>query len=382
MNRTTIGAVIVAVIAGAALLGRSLSEGNADEAAAVVQPVPVQVARVTKGDVPVHLTGIGTVQAFNTVTVRTQVSGQLQTVYFTEGQQVKKGDILAEIDPRSFEAAVEQASGKLQQDRANLANAEVTLTRFQNLAPKGFATEQGLDNQNSTVEQLKAQIVQDKAALDAAAVQLAYTRLVAPIDGRTGIRLVDAGNIVHPSDTTGLVVITQTRPISVVSTLPENALSPVRAAMKAGVVPVAAFTKDGTSKLGDGTLSLINNEIDQASGTLQLKSTFPNADDALWPGQFVELRLRQQLLHDAITIPAAAVQRGQQGFFVYAVGSGNLVEAKPVTLRQIADGRAIVESGLSVGDQVVTSGAYALESGVKVSFDTTAVPAPDTTASR
>lgn len=354
---------------------------SASRAAPSPPPVPVQVAAATRHDVPVYLSGLGTVQAFNTVTVHAQVDGQLQKVLFTEGQQVKTGDVLAEIDPRTFQAAVEQATGKLQQDQASLGNAKTNLARLQKLATQDFASQQALDDQRSMVAQLEAQITQDVAARDAASVQLSYTRILAPIDGRTGFSMIDAGNIVHATDATGLVVINQTRPISVLSTLPEDALPMVRAAMKAGPVAVTAFTRDGGTRLGNGTLSVIDNEIDQSTGTIQLKSTFANTDDALWPGQFVELRVQQQRLADALTIPSAALQRGQQGFFVYVVGAGDIVEARPVKPGPIEAGRAVIESGLTTGERVVTSGSFRLEPGVKVAVeDTNATAAPATPA--
>lgn len=329
-------------------------------------PLPVQLAVARREDVPVFLTGLGTVQAYNTVTVRAQVDGQLQKVMFTEGQLVRRGDALAQIDPSSFQAAFEQASAKMQQDQANLSNAQVTLARDEKLAKQDFASIQDLDDQRSTVEQLKAQISQDKAAKDAAAVQLSYTKLSAPLDGRTGTRLVDEGNIVHATDSTGLVVITQTQPISVLSTLPQDDLSLVRDALKAGPVPVTAFTGDATMELGSGVLSLVNNQIDQANGTIQLKSTFPNGDEKLWPGQFVSLRLQQQVVRDALTVPSAALQRSGQGFFVYVVGAGDVLEVRQIVVGQIAAGRAIVKQGLADGERVVSSGFYRIEPGVRV----------------
>ncbi|WP_210207860.1 efflux RND transporter periplasmic adaptor subunit [Bosea caraganae] len=373
--RAGLGGMLAVLALGASGLPWFTHEAQA-QAGPNVPATPVQVAAAQREDVPVYLTGLGTVQAFNTVTVRAQVDGQLQKVLFTEGQMVKQGDVLAEIDPRSYQAAFDQATAKIQQDQANLNNAEAMLARDQKLASQDFASQQTLDTQRSTVEQLKAQVAQDQAARDAAAVQLSYTKLVAPLSGRTGVRLVDAGNIVHAADSTGLVVITQTQPISVVSPLPEAQLPLVHAALNAGAVPVTAFTGDGATELGSGTLSLISNQIDQASGTIQLKSTFPNSTESLWPGQFVSLRLQQQIVRNAVTIPSAAVQRGQAGFFVYVVGSDDVIQAHPVELGQIAAGRSIVRQGVAEGERVVTSGAYRLEPGIKVSIDDAPQAAP------
>lgn len=365
-SRVWIIVLLFAVII-AGMLALKYFENSRQHASAMAVPaVPVNTAVATRSDVPVYLTGIGTVQALNTVTIRTQVQGQLEKVLFKEGQTVKKGDLLAVVDPRPFQATLDQTVARIQQDNANLANAKLILSRDENLANQDFATQQALDTQRSTVAQLEAQIAQDVAAKDAAAVQLSYTQITAPLTGRTGIRLVDAGNIVHPTDTSGLVVITQTQPISVISTLPEDDLEAVREALHSGPVNVTAFTRDGTVNLGSGTLSLIDNEIDQASGTMRLKSTFPNNEEKLWPGQFVEVRLERQLAKNAVTIPSAALQRGQQGFFVYVVNADDVVEPRNIKTGQIAAGTAIIESGLSGGEQVVTSGAYQLDDGVKV----------------
>jgi multidrug efflux system membrane fusion protein len=366
---------IIALLVAAAIAGifaaKSFEKNNHPVAAAAPPPVLVNTAVATRRDVPVYLTGIGTVQALNTVTIRTQVQGQLDKVLFTEGQIVKKGDLLAVVDPRPFQAALDEAVAKIQEDKADLANAKLILVRDENLANQDYATQQALDNQRSTVAELEAQIAQDIAAKEAAAVQLSYTQITAPLSGRTGVRMVDAGNIVHPTDTTGLVVITQTQPISVISTLPEDDLELVRDALRAGPVPITAYTRDGTDDLGTGTLSLIDNEINQASGTMSLKSTFPNRGEKLWPGQYVEVRLEQEVAKNAVTIPAAALQRGQHGFFVYVVNAHDIVEPRTIKTGHIAAGTAIVDSGLAAGDRVVTSGSYQLDGGVKVRIETT-----------
>lgn len=352
------------IVAGAGLLW--LRHG--DQTAAALPPpdpaVPVHVETVAKTDVPLYLSGLGTVQAFNTVTIKTQVDGTLQEVRFNEGQAVRRGDVLAVIDPRPFQDTYNEAVAKLNQDQVNLANAKVTLDRDARLVGQSM-TQQTVDNQRATYNQLAAQLEQDQAARNDAATQLSYTQVTSPLDGRTGIRLVDQGNIVHAADTTGLVVITQTQPISVISTLPEDDLPALRAAMNGGPITVTALTKDGV-KLGDGTLTLIDNEIDQTTGTIRLKSSFANRDEALWPGQFVELRVRQQLQHDAITVSSEAVQRGPGGFFVYVVKTDNTVEMRPIAAGQIADHRTSVTSGLAAGEHVVTSGQYRLQPGTKI----------------
>ncbi len=367
----------VSVVLGIAVLGTAGAFWLASNGKTVAkgQPaptlIPVEATSAVKSDVPVYLNGLGTVQAFNTVTVKAKVDGELQQVLFTEGQSVKKGDLLAVIDPRPFQAAFDQASAKMVQDQANLDNDKVILQRDKKLTAQQFTTVETTQTQQSTVAQLQAQIAQDAAAKDSAAVSLSYTQMIAPVDGRTGIRLVDQGNYVHAADTTGIVVITQTQPISVVSTLPEDDLAAVRAAQEAGPVTVTAFTRDGSTNLGEGTLSVIDNEIDQTSGTMRLKSTFPNIDEKLWPGQFVDIRLQQKVVHQAVTVPSAALERGQDGFFVYVIKPDNTVEVRSIQPGQIADGHAVIESGLASGERVVTSGQYRLEAGARISIQDT-----------
>jgi len=364
-RRSSIGLLAVALtVAGAGLLWLRHDDQTVAAMPPVVPAIPVHVETATQTDVPIFVSGLGTVQAFNTVTLKTQVDGTLQDVRFHEGQAVSKGDVLAVVDPRPFQDSYNEAVAKLNQDQADLANAKVTLDRDTRLVGQSM-TQQTVDNQRAAYDHLAAQVEQDQAAKSDAATQLSYTQITSPLDGRTGIRLVDQGNIVHAADTTGLVVITQTQPISVISTLPEDDLPALRAALKGGPIAVAALTKDGT-ELGTGTLTLIDNEIDQTTGTIRLKSTFTNKDETLWPGQFVELRVRQQLQHDAITVSSAAVQRGPDGFFVYVVKADNTVEARPITTGQIANDRASVTTGLTAGEHVVTSGQYRLEPGTKV----------------
>ncbi|RCW77851.1 multidrug efflux system membrane fusion protein [Phyllobacterium bourgognense] len=365
------------IVIGLALLGAAGAfwlQSN-EKTVAIGRPapvlIPVKAAAAVQTDVPVYLNGLGTVQAFNTVTVKAKVDGELQQVLFTEGQRVKKGDLLAVIDPRPFQAAFDQASAKLVQDQANLDNDKVILQRDKKLTAQEFTTVETTQTQQSTVAQLQAQIAQDAAAKDSAAVSLSYTQMIAPVDGRTGIRLVDQGNYVHAADTTGIVVITQTQPISVVSTLPEDDLAAVRAAQDAGPVSVTAYSRDGSTNLGTGTLSVIDNEIDQTSGTMRLKSTFPNVDEKLWPGQFVDIRLQQRVVHQAVTVPSAALERGQDGFFVYVIKPDDTVEVRAIHPGQISAGRAVVESGLTAGERVVTSGQYRLEAGAKISIQDT-----------
>lgn len=317
-------------------------------------------------DVPVHLDDLGTIEPFNTVTIRSRVDGELQQVLFQEGQDIKKGDLLAVVDPRTFQAALDQAKARRDQDNANLANAQLVLDRVTKLGRNDFVSTQTVDDQRSRVAQLKAQIEQDEAAISEAETQLSYTRIVSPIDGRAGLRLVDVGNIVHANDQAGLVVIDQLHPIAAISTLPERDVPAIRAALAAGPVESRALSREDASVLDTGTVQLMDNAIDPASGTLRLKSIFPNADDQLWPGQFVDVQVRVATLKDTLTVPADAIQRGPDGVFVFVVGADSTVSAVPVTTGPIADGIAVITHGLAAGARVVTQGQYRLAPGARV----------------
>ncbi|MBB3659741.1 multidrug efflux system membrane fusion protein [Rhizobium sp. BK650] len=371
-----------AALAAAAIL--TIAGGSAaafwfagtEPTAAATEPgtlvVPVEIAAPVLTDVPVYLDGLGTVQANYTVNITTRLDGELQSVMFDEGQAVKKGDLLAIIDPRPFQAADDQAAAKIKQDQADLANAQYLLTKDQRLSQQQIVTQETLEEQQAQVASAEAQLAQDQAAKEAADVSLSYTEIRSPIDGRTGIRRVDAGNEVHTTDTTPIVTITQTQPITVVSTLREDDLDAVRSALETGPVEVMAMSMDRSRELASGSLSLIDNVIDQASGTIRIKSTFENKDDALWPGQFVMLRIKQQTLRKAVTIPSAALERGEDGFFVYVIDATGAAAVRKVTPGPIESGRAVIEKGLSGNEQVVTSGQYRLDVGTHVSIQQTA----------
>jgi len=328
--------------------------------------VIVQTAVANRADVPVYLDGLGSVQAFYTAKITARVDGQLQDVAFKEGQSVHKGDMLARIDPRTYQAALDQARAALQKDTVQLANARRDLARYQNLEPQNLLSKQQMDTQAALVDQLTAQLKADQAAIDNATTQLDYTRITSPIDGRTGIRLVDPGNNLHATDATGIVVVTQVQPISVVFTLPEETVATVNSALAAGPVAVAALSRDGQTELDRGTLALVDNQIDQTTGTVKLKATFPNAHNALWPGEFVNARVLVKTQHDALTIPSSALQRGASGTFTYLVKADSTVEARPIKTDGESGTITVVHAGLAEGDRVVTSNQYRLQPGAKV----------------
>jgi multidrug efflux system membrane fusion protein len=330
--------------------------------------IPVQAATVRRADVPIEEAGLGSVQAFNTVTVKVRVDGELQKIGFIEGQTVKAGDLLAQIDPRPFQAQLDQTVAKEAQDQAQLGNARLDLQRFSDLATRQFATQQSVDTQKALVAQLEATVKGDAAAIENARVQLGYTTITAPIAGRTGIRLVDQGNIVHTTDPNGIVVLTQLQPISVIFTLPEDDLPAIADAQAQGPISVTAMSRDDKSELDRGTLALVDNEIDQTTGTLRLKATFPNPHNRLWPGQFINVRLLLRTDRDVLTVPSDAVQRSASGLYVYRVKPDNTVELQPIEVGPYADNVAVVTAGLEPGDRVVTAGQYRLQPGVRVAI--------------
>lgn len=329
-------------------------------------PVPVLAATPKIQDVPVYLDGVGAIRALNTVTVRSQVDGKLIAVNFTEGQDVKKGDVLGEIDPALYQATYDQAVAKKAQDEAQLANQRIDLTRYQQLAASNAGSKQQADTQRALVAQTEALIKADQAAIDNAAATLSYTKIVAPISGRVGLRQVDQGNIIHASDTTGLVVITQLQSIAVWFSLPQQQIMRVNAAAAKGALSVDVFGNDGVTVIDTGKLTGIDNQVDQTTGTLKLKAEFPNAHYQLWPGQFVNVRLKVETLTQALVVPTSAVQRGPIGTFSYVIGEGDIVSAKPVTVTQQNERDAVIASGLTANDKVVTTGFANLSDGSKV----------------
>jgi membrane fusion protein, multidrug efflux system len=325
-------------------------------------PVTIVPGVVVEKDVPIYLDGLGTVQAFNTVAVRARVDGQIEKVAYQEGADVRAGDLLVQIDPAPYRTALEQAIAKRGQDEAQLANAEADLRRYADLLANEGVTQQVYDTQKSLVNQLAAAVKADQAAIESAKVQLAYTTIVSPLDGRTGLRLVDQGNMVHASDATGLVVITQLKPISVVFTLPEQTLGRIQKQQAATAeLPVLALGRDNTNILDQGTLSVIDNQIDTTTGTIRLKATFPNADLRLWPGQFINARLRLAVRKDCTVVPASVVQRGPEGAFAFVIKEDQTVEIRPITVGQIEKGEALIETGLRPGEHVVVDGQYKLQ---------------------
>jgi membrane fusion protein, multidrug efflux system len=356
----------VAIALAARIPATLFSRAAAAAPRAASSNVPVSVATVSRADVPITLSALGTVTAFNTVTVRPRVDGQLMRVAFREGQFVKQGDLLAQIDPRPFQVQLEQAEGQLAHDQAQLANARVDLTRFQTLWGQDSIARQNVDAQQSTVNQLEATLKVDQGAVDSARLNLTYSRITAPLSGRVGLRLVDVGNVVTAAGTTGIVVITQVEPIAVVFTLPEDALPTVLPRIRQGLtLPVGAFDRAGVTRLANGAAITLDNQIDQSTGTVRLKAVFDNHDHALFPAQFVNVQLLADTKRSQLVVPTAAVQQGPQGAFVYVVRGGK-VNVRPVKVGITEGERASVTSGVDAGDVVVTDGMDRLRDGASV----------------
>jgi len=341
------------------------------DAAPAPPAVPIVAGTVTQHDVPIYLTGVGTVIAFNTDVVRAQIQGQILSINFTEGQTVHAGDLLAQIDPRPYQALIDQYTGNLERDQAQLINAQANLTRYTTLGEKGWATPQLLETQKAQVGELQAAIKADQALIDAAKVQLGYTRLTSPIDGVVGIRQIDVGNIISPSNTNGLVVVTQLHPISLIFTLPETNLPQIQQQQQQNTktpLKVLAYSQDNTIQLDQGVLGLVNNEILQTTGSIQLKANFDNKANKLWPGELVNARLLVDTRHNGLTVPASVVQQGSKGPYAYVVNPDSTVSIRPIKVAQISDGQALIDSGLKPNEQVVVDGQYKLQPGTRVTI--------------
>jgi membrane fusion protein, multidrug efflux system len=339
---------------------------------AVAPAIAVTATRARLQDVPVFLDGLGTVTPFNRVVVHVRVDGELEAVNFTEGQNVKRGDVLAQIDPRPFQAQLDQARATEARDEAQLANAKLNLNRDTALVAKDYATRQAVDTEKAQVAQLEATVRGDEAAIENAQTQLSYTTIVSPLDGRTGMRLIDRGNIVHASDPGGLVLITQVHPIAVLFSLPQDHLQDITTAMAEVPLKVFAFSRDDKTKVAEGNLVLVDNEIDTSTGMVRLKAVFPNNDDALWPGEFVHAHLQLEVRKNAVTVPAEVVQRGPNDLYVYVVKGNSTVERRLVRVGPVQNDIAVIESGLHDGEEVITDGQFRLKAGAKVTV--TALP--------
>jgi membrane fusion protein, multidrug efflux system len=364
-------ALLIAVLAAGGLYFthiHPLEKAAAATAPALPPAVSVVAGVVEQHDVPIYLSGVGTVIAYNTDVVRAQIQGQIISINFTEGQTVHAGDLLAQIDPRPYQALIDQYTGNLERDQAQLVNAEANLTRYTTLGDKGWATPQLLETQKAQVGQLQAAIKADQALVDAAKVQLSFTGLTSPIDGVAGIRQIDVGNIISPASANGLVVVTQIDPISLIFTLPETNLPQIQQQQQKNKTPleVLAYTQDDTTLLNQGGLGLVNNEILQTTGSIQLKANFVNKSRRLWPGQLVNARLLVDTRYNGLTVAASAVQQGPTGAYIYVIRPDDTVENRPVKVAQISSGQALIDSGLKANEQVVVDGQYKLQPGTRV----------------
>ena len=373
MRRRTVisGAVLTCILAVGGVLAVTHKfpfEQEAAPAAPVIPPVPIVAGVVTQHDVPIYLTGVGTVIAYNTAVVRSQIQGQIVSINFTEGQTVHTGGLLAQIDPSPYQAQIDQLTATRDRDQAQLTNAQANLSRYTQLGDKGWATPQLVDTQKAQVAQLQNVIKADEALIAAANVQLGYTRLTSPIAGVVGIRQIDIGNVIHPTDPNGLVVVTQIEPISLIFTLPETNLPLIQQQQQKTDTPlkVIAYSQDNTIKLDEGVLGLVNNEILQTTGSIQLKANFPNKEHRLWPGELVNARLVLDTRHNGLTVPASVVQQGPQGPYAYVVNPDASVAIRSVKVAQISEGQALIDSGLNANEQVVVDGQYKLQPGTHV----------------
>jgi multidrug efflux system membrane fusion protein len=360
---------VLAAVAVAAVAASVLSRHEKSSAAPPAPPkIPVTVASATQRDVPIYYHALGTVSALNTVAIRAQVNGQIVSVDFVQGQEVKKGDVLATIDPAPFKAALDQAVAKKSEDQATLIDAEKDLVRFKALVQKDFETQQNVDAQQAKVDQTKAMIEADQAAIEAAQTQLGFTTITAPIDGVVGFRQVDIGNIIHTNDPNPLTVLTQIKPCDVIFTLPQDDLGPVREAMLRGAVDVLAYDQNDSEQLAQGKLLLIDNQIDQNTSTIRLKAEFPNTDARLWPGEFVRIHILVTTRKNAVTIPSDAVERGPDGLYVWVIKPDDTAEQRPVDAQSVSDTTSTVSKGLAAGERVVVDGQSRLESGLHVAI--------------
>src|SRR2546423_14376632 len=372
MKKKTMISAVAAAIAAASLLYFTYAH-PLDKASATPAPapaVPIVAGVVTQHEVPIYLSGVGTVIAYNTDVVRAQIQGQIMSINFTEGQTVHAGDLLAQIDPRPYQALIDQYTGNLERDQAQLINSQANLTRYTTLGDKGWATPQLIETQKAQVGQLQAAIKADQALIDAAKVQLSFTRLTSPIDGVAGIRQIDIGNIISPSTTNGLVVVTQMDPISLIFTLPETVLPLIQQQQQKSKAPleVSAYSQDGNTLLDQGVLGLVNNEILQTTGSIQLKANFANKAHKLWPGQLVNARLLVDTRLNGLTVPGSAGPQGPNGAYAYVINPNNTVDNRAVKVAQISEGQALIDSGLKANEQVVGDGQYKLQPGTRVTL--------------
>jgi len=366
MKLVVIVAALIAAGAAALAVKHLHAATEAGQAAVPPPPVPVVAGTVHQGDVPIYLRGVGTVIAYNNVIVRSQITGQIVKIAFNQGQTVHQGDLLAEIDPRPYQAQLDQAIANRDRDQAQLVNAQANLGRYTSLQQKGYASTQLVETQNAQFAQLQAMVKSDEGVIEQAQTNLSYTKLTAPIDGVSGIRQIDIGNIIHPTDPNGLVDVTQIQPISLIFSLPQTDFVEIQQEMAHGPLTVQAYSQDDKIKLDDGKLDLIDNQIVQTTGTIRLRASFPNAKKMLWPGELIDARLLLETRYDGLTIPASAVQQGPSGLFVWVIGGDETVHTRPVVVSQISEGQALIDSGLQANEKIVSEGQYRLVAGSHV----------------